>query len=260
MVLFEMATGDTPHYGPDPGAHPATVDDDVTVVPAMFEAALAPAMVAFFTAALSRDPARRPDTAEDMLRAWQQAFTAADTAVTPQANDADAERADAATALSSAGLSARAVSALASAAVTTVGELLAVDSTTLNRLVAREAKDTRKEIVERYRAWTKRLGKQQQPSNTELRSLDDTVALLLATVSEQRSSTTRRDAAALLLGTTPGLDGFASSTELAEKLGKAPQRGTQLIKDSAPPPGWTASPAAPNWPRSSARPRSAAPS
>ncbi|MBV5246749.1 BREX system serine/threonine kinase PglW [Mycolicibacterium sp. PAM1] len=232
VVLFEMATGATPHYGPDPGAHPATVDDDVTVVPAMFEAALAPAMVAFFTAALSRDPARRPDTAEDMLRAWRQTFTAADTPVTPQANDADAENADAATILSSAGLSARAVSALASAAVTTVGELLAVDSTTLNRLVAREAKDTRKEIVERYRAWTKRLGKQQpQRSGTELRSLNDTGALLLSAVSAQRSSTTRRDAAALLLGTTPGLDGFASSTELAEKLGKAPQRGTQLIKE-----------------------------
>lgn len=231
VVLFEMATGATPHYGPDPGAHPATVDDDVTVEAGKFEAALAPAMVAFFTAALSRDTDRRPGTAEDMLRAWQQTFTAADTPAAPQANDADAEKADASTALTSAGLSARAVSALDSVAVTTVGELLAVDSTTLNRLVAREAKDTRKEIIERYRAWTKRLGKQQQPSSTELHSLDDTVALLLAAVSTQRSSTTRRDAAALILGTTPGLDGFASSTELAEKLGKAPQRGTQLIKE-----------------------------
>ncbi len=232
VVLFEMATGTTPHYGPDPGAHPGTVDDDVTVEPVMFDATLAPAMVAFFAVALSRDSARRPGTAEDMLRAWQQAFTAADTPATPQVSDADAEKADATTALSAAGLSPRAISALASVAVTTVGELLAVDSTTLNRLVAREAKDTRKEIVDRYRAWTKRLGKQQLgPSSTELRSLDDTVALLLSAVSTQRGSTTRREAAALLLGTTPGLDGFASSTELAEKLGKAPQRGTQLIKE-----------------------------
>ncbi|OBA74845.1 protein kinase, partial [Mycolicibacterium elephantis] len=231
VVLFEMATGTTPHYGPDPGAHPATVDDDVTVEAGMFETTLAPAMVAFFSAALSRDTNRRPGTAEDMLRAWQQTFTAADTPDAPQASNADAEKADATTALTSAGLSARAVSALASVAVTTVGELLAVDSTTLNRLVAREAKDTRDEIKGRYRAWTKRLGKQQQLASTELRSLGDTVALLLAAVSTQRSSTTRRDAAALLLGTTPGLDGFASATELAEKLGKAPQRGTQLIKE-----------------------------
>lgn len=232
VVLFEMATGKTPHYGPDPGAHPATVNDDVTVEPEMFEAALAPAMVEFFTSALSRDTSRRPGTAEDMLRAWKQAFAAADAPATAQASDADAEKADATTALTAAGLSARAVSALATVSVTTVGELLALDSTTLNRLVAREAKDTRKEIVERYRAWTKRLGKQQpRPKGTELRSLDDTVALLLSAVSSPRSSTTRRDAAALLLGTMPGLDGFASSTELAEKLGKAPQRGTQLIKE-----------------------------
>lgn len=232
VVLFEMATGDTPRYGPDPGAHPATVDHDVTVQPDMFEAALAPAMVEFFTAALSRDPARRPDTADDMLQAWQRAFAVADTPAATQANDADAENAQTTTALVSAGLSARAVSALASVAVTTVGELLAVDSTTLNRLVAREAKDTRKEIVERYRGWTKRLGKQQPaPSSTELRSLDETVALLLSAVSTPRSSTTRRDAAELLLGSTPGLNGFASATELAEKLGKAPQRGPQLIKE-----------------------------
>lgn len=232
VVLFEMATGTTPHYGPDPRSHPGTVNDDVTVEPGMFDPTLAPAMAAFFTAALSRDITRRPGTAEDMLHAWQQAFTAADTPATPQASDADAEKADAATALSAAGLSPRAISALASVAVTTVGELLAVDSTTLNRLVAREAKDTRKEIIDRYRAWTKRLGNQQPgPSTTELRSLDDTVALLLSAVSTQRGSTTRREAAALLLGTTPGLDGFASSTELAEKLGKAPQRGTQLIKE-----------------------------
>lgn len=29
VVLFEMATGTTPQYGPDPDANPATVDDDV---------------------------------------------------------------------------------------------------------------------------------------------------------------------------------------------------------------------------------------
>ncbi|EKF21528.1 nuclease-related domain protein [Mycolicibacterium hassiacum DSM 44199] len=232
VVLFEMATGKTPHYGPDAGAHPATVNDDVTVEPEMFEAALAPAMVEFFTSALSRDTSRRPGTAEDMLRAWKQAFDAADSTATAQTSDVDAEKADITTALTAAGLSARAVSALATVSVTTVGELLALDSTTLNRLVAREAKDTRNEIRERYRAWTKRLGKQQRrPTGTELRSLDDTVALLLSAVSSPRSATTRRDAAALLLGTTPGLDGFASSAELAEKLGKAPQRGTQLIKE-----------------------------
>lgn len=230
VVLFEMATGATPQYGPDPSANPATIDDDVTVDPSLFEPTLAAAMVAFFVAALSRDTARRPDTAEDMLRAWRRIFEVADVDVTAQAGDAAAEKAGAATALTVAGLSPRALSALQPVQVTTVGELLALDSTALNRLVAREAKDTRTEITTRYRAWAKRLGKQSPSAKSDLMGLDDTITLLMSAVSGQRSST-RKDAAALILGVNPGLDAFASSTELAEKLGKATQRGPQLLKE-----------------------------
>ena len=60
--------------------------------------------------------------------------------------------------------------------------------------------------------------------------LDDAVGLLMSAVSSQRSST-RQDAAGLILGHRAGLDAFASSTELAEKLDKAPQRGIQLLKE-----------------------------
>lgn len=230
VVLFEMATGTTPHYGPDPGAHPAAVDDDVTLAAGMFEPTIAEAMVEFFTAALSRDATRRPDTAEDMLRAWQRAFTATTPARTPQASDEAAAAATATTPLAAAGLSQRATSALAAAQVATVGELLALDSTLLNRLVAREAKETRKEITTRYRDWAKRLGQQRRPAAAgDLMRLDDAVDLLLSTVAGRGS--TRRDAAELLLGVTTGLDAFASSAELAEKLGKVPLRGSQLVKE-----------------------------
>ncbi|WP_258008524.1 BREX system serine/threonine kinase PglW, partial [Rhodococcus sp. ENV425] len=123
VVLFEMATGTAPQYGPDPQANPATVDDDVTVDPAMFEMPVAAALIAFFTSALSRDAAARPDTAEDMLRAWRRAFTDLDAAPEP------VHKVEAATALAAAGLSARAVSALAAVQVTTVGELVALAST-----------------------------------------------------------------------------------------------------------------------------------
>ncbi|MES3637281.1 BREX system serine/threonine kinase PglW [Mycobacterium intracellulare] len=229
VVLFEMATGSTPRYGVDPSANPATIDDDITAEPAMFEPTLAPAMVEFFSRALSRDAARRHDTAEDMLRAWRRMFDVVDTDAAPKVDEAAAENADATTPLCAAGLSARAVSALASVQVATVGELLALDSTRLNRLVAREAKDTRKEITTRYRAWTGRLGKQPQQARGELMGLDDAISALMAAVSGR--SQTRKDAAALILGLSPGLDAFASSTELAEKLGKAPQRGIQLLKE-----------------------------
>jgi hypothetical protein len=231
VVLFEMATGSTPQYGSDPNANPATIDADVTIEPGMFESTIAPAMVEVFASALSRDAARRPDTAEDMVRAWQRVFDTATSEPSPQASNTAAEKADVATALAAAGLGPRAVSALAAAQVTTVGELLALDSTRLNRLVAREAKETRKEITSRYREWAKRLGKQQRrPPGGDLMGLDEAVGLLMSAVSGQRSST-RRDAGELILGISPGLDAFASSTELAEKLGKAPQRGIQLLKE-----------------------------
>lgn len=230
VVLFEMATGTTPQYGPDPNANPATVDDDVTLSASLFEPTLAQTMVSFFTAALSREAGRRPDTAEDMLRGWRQIFDAAHTDTSTAVDDNAAEKAETTSALAAAGLSPRAVSALAPVQVTTVGELLALDSTALNRLVSREAKDTRQEITGRYRAWAGRFGKQKQAPKTTLMGLDDAVSLLMAAVSGQRAST-RKDAAALILGVTGGLDAFASSTKLAETLGKATQRGPQLVKE-----------------------------
>lgn len=231
VVLFEMATGKTPWYGSDENAHPATVDDDVTLQPDMFESTIASGMVEFFTSALSRSAASRPDTAEDMLRAWRAVFSALASETDDQADDAAAEKAISTTPLASSGLSARAVSALATVQVTTVGELLALDSTRLNRLVAREAKDTRKEITTRFRSWTKRLGKEKRrASDDALMGLDEAVDLLLSAVSGARSST-RKDAAELLLGAKPGLDAFASSTELAAAVEKAAQRGPQLLKE-----------------------------
>lgn len=165
-----------------------------------------------------------------MLRAWRAIFTTVDSETAPQESDSAAARADVSTPLAAAGLSARAVSALATAQVATVGELLALDSTPLNRLVAREAKDTQKEIRTRYREWTKRLGKQRTVSD-QLMGLDDAVGLLLTAVSAPRAATTRRRAAELILGVTPGLDAFASSAELAEKLGKTTPRGIQVLKE-----------------------------
>ena len=230
VVLFEMATGSTPQYGPDPDANPATIDADVNLEPAMFEATIAPGMAVFFASALSRDANHRPDTAEDMLRAWQRAFDTV--TVEPPTQDREDAAANAATTtpLAAAGLTPRAVSALAGAQITTVGELLALDSTLLNRLVAREAKETRAEIRDRTRDWTRRLGKQQRrASGDELMGLDDAVRLLRQAVSGR--SSTRSDAADLLLGIKPGLGAFASSIELAHSVGKAQQRGLQLLKE-----------------------------
>ena len=230
VVLFEMATGKRPHYGTG-DTHPATIDADVTLEPHLFESEIAADMTAFFASALSRDAARRHDTAEDMLSAWKRIFDNLTAETPPADRDAAADRAEITTALSAAGLTPRAVSALAGAQVATVGELLALDSTLLNRVVGREARDVRTEIRTRSAAWKSRLGQQDKRSgDAALMSLDSAVGQLMAAVSGR--ATTRREAAALLLNATPGLeDGFASSTELAAKLGRAPQRGLQLLKE-----------------------------
>ena len=196
----------------------------------MFDQNIANGLMEFFAATLSRDATRRPDTAEDMLQAWQRVFDTAAPHVSAQDSDAAAAAAELATSTAGAGLTPRAVSALNGAHVTTVGELLALDSTLLNRLVAREAKETRKEITTRYREWTARLGKQQHRArSSELMGLDDAVAQLLDAVAGRGS--TRRQAAELLLGVKPGLDAFATATELGEALDKVPQRGIQLLKE-----------------------------
>ncbi|MGV9671691.1 BREX system serine/threonine kinase PglW [Gordonia sp. NPDC003504] len=232
VVLFEMAAGHAPQYGTDPQVNPATIDDDVSISADMFETAVAPALSTFFASALSRDATRRPDTAEDMLRDWRRVFTDLD--ATPTKEPASTEKISAATALDSTGLSARAVSALAAAQVTTVAELLALDTTRLNRLVGKEAKPTRREIMDRYRAWAKQLdvtgARRASESGDALLGLDEAVTLLLRSVGSGRAST-RRHAAELLLGTKPGLDAFASGHELAGALDKTLPRGHQLLKE-----------------------------
>ncbi|MFI8772643.1 BREX system serine/threonine kinase PglW [Gordonia sp. NPDC062954] len=231
VVLFEMATGQAPRYGTDPEVNPAATDDDATVTPDMFEPAVASALTTFFTAALSRNAANRPDTAEDMLRIWRQVFTELDLATTEPDVSTDVTTS---TTLQAAGLTARAISALAAAQVTTVGELLALDSTRLNRLVAKEAKPTRREILDRYQAWVKKLDPKKKrltsTSTQNLLGLDDAVTLLLDAVGTQRAST-RRHAAEMLLGTRSGLDAFASGHELATALDKTLPRGHQLLKE-----------------------------
>ncbi|GGF99368.1 protein kinase [Rhodococcoides trifolii] len=230
VVLFEMATGGTPRYGTDAQANPAVVTDDITLDPDAFDCAVRTGMLTFFRSALSRTAGQRPDTAEDMLRLWQNAFHTVDDKKTAEDDDR-VRKADAGTLLAQAGLSVRGASALLTLQVTTVGELLALDVALLNRLVAREGRDTRREIKDRYREWTARLGKQRRRGRDGLMGLTDAKDLLLNAVTESRGSSTRRQAAEAILGATPGIDEFASVTEIAAHLGKAPQRGPQLIKE-----------------------------
>nr|WP_246300095.1 BREX system serine/threonine kinase PglW [Actinopolyspora biskrensis] len=233
VVLYEMAAGKLPQYGPDPEANPASVAEDITVDGAAFDAAVREELEAFFHRALSRDVALRPDTAEDMRRDWSGIFRK----LGRHADDTEDKVAAATleTTLAEAGLSARAISALEPASVGTVADLLSLDSVQLNRLLAKETKSTSEEIRKRARAWRKEFGRQLSGKRrAEPTSLADPIAaagMLARTVNHPRRAASREKAARLILGLDEGLDPFAAQQEVAKAVGRSVPRGHQLIKE-----------------------------
>jgi serine/threonine protein kinase len=238
VVLFEMASGGTPVYC-DPLTDPASVPDEATVTPELFDASVAAALVPFFRTALARDVAARHDTAAQMLAAWRTAFAPVPKTV-PDDADERAEAAQPSTPLTEAGLSARALSALEPLGVGTVGDVAALDPVRLARLSG-VAEPTRREVRERARRWRERFagtapgGAAGQPGGTagqhSTDGLPDPVAaaaLLLASCGSTRAQS-RRATARLLLGVDPGLDAFASQAELGAALNVTRGRASQQV-------------------------------
>lgn len=234
VVLYEMASGRLPQYGVDPDVNPASVSDDVTIPAEAFDPSVTEDLTAFFGAALSRDTARRHDTAADMRRAWRAIFKSVGR------YGADTEQKVASATLDStlgeAGLSARAISVLEPEGVGSVADLLGLDSTRLNRVLASEIKSTREEIRKRLTAWRKEFGAQLK-ARTGRGGEPSTLAnpmiaaeQLVAAAKQQRSQT-KQQAARLILGLEPGLDAFASQQEVAAAVGRSAPRGHQLIKE-----------------------------
>jgi serine/threonine protein kinase len=153
VVLFEMATGSSPVYG-DGLSDPAVVSDEATLSEDLFDQSVADALTVFFRSALARQAGSRYDTAAEMLAAWQSVFAPVAKTV-PDDADALAAAAEPTTPLVEAGLSARALSALEPYAVSTVGDLVAVDPVRLNQL-AGVAEATRREVKQRARGWRER--------------------------------------------------------------------------------------------------------
>ncbi|MFC7276772.1 BREX system serine/threonine kinase PglW [Paractinoplanes rhizophilus] len=157
VTLFEMATGTLPRWGE--GANPATVKDEVTLEPAMFEAAVADRLVAFFGRALARDVKDRFDTAEQMADAWRMIFhnvpepSQHGPGEVPPVQEPLSRK----TPLEAVGLTVRALSALNRLGVADVGELLDYEPSALTR--AKGVPDaTRKEILARVRELRVELG------------------------------------------------------------------------------------------------------
>jgi len=180
VTLFEMVTGTKPRYG-DGTADPAMVAAQPTVDQTLFDSAVAPGLVSFFTRALQPDTADRFGAADEMYWAWHEAFRTADAPSTPSVNpDEDnvvlPEGITNVTPLAGLPLSRRAVSALERAEILTVEDLLALPLMQLHSLPGVGAR-TRGEIREALDLLEAELGKHtvdagesQRPAEEETRA------------------------------------------------------------------------------------------
>lgn len=228
VVLFEMSTGAAPAYG-DGLSDPASVPDEATISPAMFDPSAAPGLQTFFTTALSREASARFDTAAEMLAAWRSVFTPLPTTV-PDDADTLVDAVEATTALTASGLSARALSALEPYGVQTVGELVALDPVRLNR-ISGVAEPTRKEVKARFNAWRARLGRTRAATPAAQGDLPDPITAaerLLAAVGSAKAEKLRA-AASKILGLDGTVDAFASQQEIATVSGVTRARIAQQV-------------------------------
>ena len=162
VTLYEMSTGRLPVWG-DGKSDPAQLDCEATLDAELFDAELREGLFGFFRKALRRDPDKRFDNAEQMLRAWRDVFETAEKAVVTSEHDFEIDRdallesARPDTQIPELGLSARALNALDRLNVLTVEELLAIPIRRVLRLRGVGSK-TRKEINNAVRVLRDRLG------------------------------------------------------------------------------------------------------
>lgn len=175
MALHELATGQLPTWG-DGESSPAAITDEVHLEPGLFDPGVQEPLCAFFRRALAREARERFDSAEEMLRAWREAFANADQPrgeaqgageATAQVDDAFAE-ATARTPLDALPLSPRARSALRGAGIDQVSDLIARTVFELRSITGVGA-STREEILDAYSRLRERVETEEEP---DVQSLD----------------------------------------------------------------------------------------
>lgn len=127
VTLYEMLTGTTPSWG-DGLSDPALVEAEVEIDADRFDPALREGLFTLFERAFRRDPAERFGNAEEMLRAWRQAFTPLDRRPDePESLEVLARRLRADTSVAELGYGIEARDVLDKLGVTNVAQLLALD-------------------------------------------------------------------------------------------------------------------------------------
>lgn len=230
VVLFEMATGQTPVYGTDASAHPASVADELTLSGDLFDPSLQVRLTDFFRQALAREASQRFTSASQMLDRWHQVFRA-DATVTPSDEDELAEQATPETLLSAAGFGPRALSAVEQFGAVTVADLIAVDPVLLNRMSG-SADPTRRQVRSRATQWRKKFGAARTlvPAEPAVLPAPDQCHEILVRAASGRGES-RSEVLHMLLGDNSEVDPFATQAEIAASLSKpvTVARATQII-------------------------------
>jgi serine/threonine protein kinase len=181
VTLHEMATGALPRWG-DGRSDPALTDAELTVEVERLDPAVRDGLAAFFRKALDREPTRRFDNAEEMLRAWREVFAHAErrTVTTSTGHEIplhlEVDQAEPDTLVAMLGLSTRATNALDRAGVMNVRQLLDLTSGEV-RFMRGVGQKTRDEIIAVLDRLRRRLGAQAGPEKPSPRptTLEDLV-------------------------------------------------------------------------------------
>jgi hypothetical protein len=148
VTLHEMMAGVPPVFG-DGVTDPLVTDEEATIAAERFDPVLRDGLTAFFDRALRRDPAERFGNAEEMLRAWGQAFEPMDRRpVAENSIELIARRLDRISSIADVGYGVEARDVLDHMGIHTVQQLLAVDRVHF-RYLRGVGDRVRKEIRER---------------------------------------------------------------------------------------------------------------
>jgi hypothetical protein len=128
VTLHEMVTSVLPRWG-DGKTQASMLDCEATLATERFDPLLRDGFTAFFARALNRNPLKRFDNAEDMLRDWRRVFEAGASTAQPASDpfEAVARLATANTNMAELGYSVEAQNVLEAMAIHNARELLAVD-------------------------------------------------------------------------------------------------------------------------------------
>ena len=219
VTLHEMVTGVLPRWG-DGKTQASMLDCEATLATERFDPLLRDGFIAFFAQALSRNPHKRFDNAELMLRDWRRLFEAGAAARQQPSDpfDAIARRATANTNMAELGYSVEAQNVLEAMAIHNARELLAVDRVRF-RYLRGVGDRVRKEIRLKAKALAAIRLDLVQGRPTLHEADDDAMAAGISSVN---------DLAAQLLPRRPAGDDRAEEAALAVYLGLEETEGSTL--------------------------------